>query len=89
MFHVKQSGGENITKIKTAIAEGKAWQELLVMSNDEYSAGMYNGIEKILSILENRSPSYIVYAGPEKKEEKTEQIKRTGRAGIRRLKNGS
>ena len=54
---------------------------------DEYSCGIYNGLELALSILEEREPEFVFVEKKEesKQMEETEQKGRTVASGIRKL----
>lgn len=70
---------------KKAIERGKAWKEVLEVSDEsDYNIGMYNGIERMLAVLEGRTPKYIIKI-PASGDVETEP-KRTKITGIRRLR---
>lgn len=54
---------------------------------DEYSCGIYNGLELALAILEGREPEFVFAEKKEepKQMEETEQKGRTVASGIRKL----
>lgn len=69
-------------------------QELVRLHNmqkqnitDEYSCGMYNGLELALAVLEEREPEFIFVEKKEepKQMEKTKQKGRTVASGVRKL----
>lgn len=52
---------------------------------DEYMAGLYNGLELALSVLEDREPELVSFVGePEVIEKEEEQTGRTVASGILR-----
>lgn len=54
---------------------------------DEYSCGIYNGLELALAILEEREPEFVSVENKEeqKQMEETKQKGRTVASGIRKL----
>ena len=51
---------------------------------DEYMAGLYNGLELALSVLEDREPELVSFVGEPEVIEKEEQTGRTVASGILR-----
>ena len=51
---------------------------------DEYMAGLYNGLELALSVLEEREPEMVSYTTEPDVVEEEEEIKRTVASGILR-----
>lgn len=88
---MKHTGGvQNVTQIqckKTKARISKVTQYAKQNITDEYSCGVYNGLELALAVLEEREPEFVFVEKKEepKQMEKTKQKGRTVASGVRKL----
>lgn len=69
---------------KSEIERLKAMQKEQI--NDDYSCGIYNGLELASAVLDGREPEFAVFVSePEVLEGKEEKLGRTAFSGVRKV----
>mgnify|MGYP005850694811 FL=1 len=66
--------------IKNSIKQLKGMQEQNI--GDDYSCGIYNGIELCMAIIEEREPVFATYDSEPVNIEQSEKLERTVASGI-------
>lgn len=66
--------------IKNSIKQLKGMQEQNI--DDDYSCGIYNGIELCMAIIEEREPVFATYDSEPVNIEQSEKLERTVASGI-------
>lgn len=69
-------------KMKDLVKDLKRNQQILMNSHDEYSIGLYNGIEYTLSVIEDREPDYRTVEEEKKDELKASKRTMSGRVTL-------
>lgn len=76
---------KKLKTIKNSIGQLRAMQEQNI--GDDYSCGVYNGIELCIAIIEEREPIFATYDSEPLNIEHDETIERTVASGIIRRGN--
>lgn len=63
-------------------------KQSVASSGDDYSVGVYNGIELALACLEGREPEFMCVVKEPEVVEKKEEVGRTKYSGVRKRKAG-
>lgn len=69
-------------KMKDLAKDLKRNQKILLNSHDEYSIGLYNGIEYTLSVIEGREPNYRTVEEEKERESKVSKRTMSGRVSF-------
>lgn len=71
---------KKLKTIKNSIKQLKEMQEQNI--GDDYSCGIYNGIELCMAIIEEREPVFATYDSEPVNIEQSEKLERTVASGI-------
>lgn len=71
---------KKLKTIKSSIKQLKGMQEQNI--GDDYSCGIYNGIELCMAIIEEREPVFATYDSEPVNIEQSEKLERTVASGI-------
>lgn len=71
---------KKLKTIKNSIKQLKGMQEQNI--GDDYSCGIYNGIELCMAIIEEREPVFATYDSEPVNIEQSEKLERTVASGI-------
>lgn len=71
---------KKLKTIKNSIKKLKGMQEQNI--GDDYSCGIYNGIELCMAIIEEREPVFATYDSEPVNIEQSEKLERTVASGI-------
>lgn len=71
---------KKLKTIKNSIKQLKGMQEQTI--GDDYSCGIYNGIELCMAIIEEREPVFATYDSEPVNIEQSEKLERTVASGI-------
>ena len=71
---------KKLKTIKNSIKQLKRMQEQNI--GDDYSCGIYNGIELCMAIIEEREPVFATYDSEPVNIEQSEKLERTVASGI-------
>lgn len=71
---------KKLKTIKNSIKQLKGTQEQNI--GDDYSCGIYNGIELCMAIIEEREPVFATYDSEPVNIEQSEKLERTVASGI-------
>lgn len=71
---------KKLKTIKDSIKQLKGMQEQNI--GDDYSCGIYNGIELCMAIIEEREPVFATYDSEPVNIEQSEKLERTVASGI-------
>lgn len=71
---------KKLKTIKNSIKQLKGMQEQNI--GDDYSCGVYNGIELCMAIIEEREPVFATYDSEPVNIEQSEKLERTVASGI-------